>query len=320
MFQTEPILWLQAVGSPPVTWLLAGVSLLGYGPVYVVVLLALGFGVRLRPSLAVMVAAALAGLLVAGLKAQAALPRPGEVDARVRSGFRGDQIALVARGGAPDFWSRPSPESITAVRALAPHNFGFPSGHVAGATAVLLAGAVFFRSRAVLPFAGFYVPTMALSRMYLGRHFLADVLGGCTAGLVAVALAIPLVRGLEWSAFASRGRRGLAPVGLLVALLVLLARLVPLLSSLYVGSLAGLLLGYAFLALTGPPPEGGTTRHRLARAALALACFALGNAVCARQFVEFPGWSPARLAAGLLVTLTPIVVPIALARRLRLHG
>jgi membrane-associated phospholipid phosphatase len=320
MFQTEPILWLQAVGSPLLTSLLSLVSLLGYSPVYVVLLLALGLGVRLRPGLAVMVAAVLAGVLVAGLKAWVALPRPDEVDARVRSGLWGSGGTLVERGGAPDFWSRPSPQAIAAVRARTPHNFGFPSGHVAGATVVLLAVAIFCRSRAALLFALFWVPTMAVSRMYLGRHFLADVLGGLATGIVATALAIPLVRGLEHAAFASRDRRGFALVCLLAALLVGLARLVPLLPSLYVGSLAGVLLGYAFLSLTGPPPEGGTTRQRLARAALALACYALGMAAFTRQMVEFPGFDPGRLAAGLVVTTAPIVVPIALARRLRLHG
>ena len=41
MFQAEPILWLQSLGSPPLTWLLYAVTLLGYIPVYVVLLLVL---------------------------------------------------------------------------------------------------------------------------------------------------------------------------------------------------------------------------------------------------------------------------------------
>jgi len=320
MFETEPILWLQAAGSPALTCLLSVVSLLGYNPVYAVLLLTVGFAVRLRPSLAVLVAALLAALLATGLKTRVALPRPNEVDARVWSGLPGSGTAFVERGGAPDFWSRPSPEAIAAARARPRHNYGFPSGHVAGATAVLLAVAVFFRSRAALAFAGAWVPTMALSRMYLGRHFLADVLGGLAVGVVAAALAVPLVRALERAAFASRGRRGLVLCCLGGALLLGSAPFVPLLSSLYVGSLAGVFASYAFLSLTGAPPEGGTKRQRLARAALSLGLFALGMGAFARQIVDFPGFRPGPLAAGLVLTMVPLVGTIALARRLRLHG
>ena len=34
-----------------------------------------------------------------------------------------------------------------------------------------------------------WIPAMALSRMYLGRHFLGDVLGGMGVGVIAVAIA-----------------------------------------------------------------------------------------------------------------------------------
>lgn len=320
MFSTEPILWLQAQGSPALTWLLSVVSLLGYGPVYAVLLLALGFGVRLRPTLAVLVAAILASLLVAGLKAGFALPRPDEVDARVRTGAQGPSVALVERGGAPDLWSLPRPEALAAVRARPGQNYGFPSGHVAGATAVLLGIAVFFRRPAALAAALFWVPTMALSRMYLGRHFPADVLAGFAVGVVAACLAVPLVRVLEWAAFAGRSRRGLATVCVLAASLLGLAPWASPVPSLHIGCFAGLLSGYAFLSLTGAPPEGGDTRQRIARAALALGLLALGAAAFARWLDDAPGWHPGALAAGLVVTAAPLVGTIALTRRLGLSA
>ena len=320
MFETEPILWLQAAGSPALTWLLSVVSLLGYTSVYVVALLALGFGVRLRPSLAVIVAAILAAVLAGAVKARFALPRPDEVDARVRSGAEGPPVALVERGGATDFWSLPRPEAVAAARARAQHNYGFPSGHVAAATAVLLGAAAFFRSRRALAFAALWVPAMALSRMYLGRHFLADVLGGFVVGILAAALAVPLVRVLEWSAFGSHGHRGLALLCLLALALLGLAPFAPLLPPLYVGGLAGVLFGYAFLSLTGPPPEGGSERQRIVRVALALVVFTLAAAAFAGQLDDSPGWHAGPLAAGFIVATTTLAGTIALARRLGLRG
>jgi membrane-associated phospholipid phosphatase len=276
--------------------------------------------VRLRPSLAVLVATILAAVLMSGVKAGFALPRPDDVDARVRTGAQGSAVALVERGGAPGFWSLPRPEAIAAVRARAGHNYGFPSGHVAGATAFLLGVARFFRSRRALAFAALWLPVMALSRMYLGRHFLADVLGGFAVGIVATALAIPLVRALERAAFGSRGRHGLAIVCLLAVALLGLAPFVPLLPPLYVGGLAGLLFGYAFLSLTGPPPEEGSARQRMARVALAVLIFALGSAALVGQLDDSSGWRAGPLAAGLIVMTVTLVGTIALARRLDLHG
>jgi len=51
MFQAEPVLWLQGFASPALTWLLRGVTLLGYAPVYVGLILFLAFAVRFRSAL-----------------------------------------------------------------------------------------------------------------------------------------------------------------------------------------------------------------------------------------------------------------------------
>jgi len=67
---------------------------------------------------------------------------------------------------------------------------GFPSGHVSATTTfvvglALLAGSR--RRRWALGVA--WIIAMALSRMYLGRHFLGDVIGGVGVGLATVAMA-----------------------------------------------------------------------------------------------------------------------------------
>ncbi len=320
MFETEPILWLQAHGSPLVTGLLFGVSLLGYTQAYVVLLLALAFGVRLRPSLAVLVATILAATIVQGAKAGCAMPRPEDVDARVLRNARGAPVALVARGSAPDFWSLPLPDGLAAVRAQVGHDYGFPSGHVAAAAAFLLALARFFRSHRALAFAAFWVPVMALSRIYLGRHFPGDVLGGLAVGIAAVALSVPLVRTLEWGAFESRGWKGRLVLAAIALLPLGLAPFVPLLAPIFAGSLAGVLSCYAFLAFGRPWPEGGNERQRLARVALAGLICGLGSLLFAGQLDDATGWSAGPLLAGLLVTGATLIGTIVLSRRLRLVG
>jgi membrane-associated phospholipid phosphatase len=210
MFQVEPILWLQAHASTPLTWLMSTVTLLGYAPAYAAAaLVALVFGVRRRPVLAVALALILSSLLAEGLKAGFALPRPSDVDSRVVTlgpGAGARPAAAVERGGAPGFWSLPSAAAIAVVRARPHANYGFPSGHVAAAVSLVLAAGLFFGS---WRFAVSGLPwplLMALSRLYLGRHFLADVIGGMLVGCLAFAVTALLLRGRTGSGSRRAGR------------------------------------------------------------------------------------------------------------------
>ena len=199
MFQTEPILWLQAHASPALTWLMSVVTLLGYTPTYVALLLALAFGFRPRPGLGVALALLASVILTEGLKSGLALPRPIDVDSRVAAlGFvpRASPAASVTRGGAGTFWGLPAPEAIAAVRSRPGANYGFPSGHASAAVAFVLATALFYRWTRLASVGLVWPLLMALSRMYLGRHFLADVLGGLALGCVAVGISALLLRGL----------------------------------------------------------------------------------------------------------------------------
>ena len=326
MFQVEPILWLQSHGSPPLTALLSLVTLLGYTPAYVALLLVLAFAVRLRPGLAVLGGVLLAGLLADGLKDAVAFPRPDEVDARVAPTFATKPLELDARGGATSFWSRPQPEAIAAVRRRDAGNYGFPSGHVAAATSFLLCAAYFFRSRQALAAAGAWVPLMALSRMYLGRHFLADVLGGLATGLAATGLAILLFRwlGADHSRHSARGKGwpALAPLALVSLTLIVLTPWQPLLQPEYVGLLAGLAVSHAYLAAAGVPPDGGTSRQRAWRVA-AGALVLLAGLAATGALVALAGPSAARtlaLAATTLVSAATFAGTTALSRRLGLYA
>lgn len=82
------------------------------------------------------------------------------------------------------------------------HTASFPSGHTLCATTlVLVTGYLAWRTeRSWKVFAwwalasGIVVALVALSRMYLGYHFLTDVLAGVFAGLMVLGVAIGVVR------------------------------------------------------------------------------------------------------------------------------
>lgn len=243
MFQTHWHLWLQQTfDSGWMLSLMQFISLLGYEMAYTALILLCAFGARLRAGLCVMLAVLLMACATHAIKQGAALPRPSDVDARVLD--KGvPSHPFVVDGGGHTFWSLPDAQATAILRAQPDADYGFNSGHVGVATAacvgLLLAFGVrrrWLRWALVLG----WPLLMALSRMYLGRHFLADVLAGWLIGIGVALLAwqlmpelraaqrwqLPVLLGLgtllAWAAATTRyvpvGEAGrLLALGLLVA-------------------------------------------------------------------------------------------------------
>lgn len=198
MFEVDTNLWLQQAGAPWLLWLMELLSALGQTQVYMPVFLFLAFGVALRPGLALLLGMVLAGAATSATKLGFALPRPNEVDVRVLNKGESGR-ALVEQGGATNFLGLPSDEAIAAVRAAGRMDYGFISGHASAAAAfaigiVLLFG---FRQRWAWMLAMAWALMMGISRLYLGRHFLGDVLGGWVVGALAAWLAWMFVRAID---------------------------------------------------------------------------------------------------------------------------
>jgi len=173
MLDTSFVLWLQQWASPALTESMRAVSLWGYVPSCLAVAIVCGFGARLRLGVTLVLAILFADAMTVAAKGAFASPRPHAVDARVRT-FGAFESGL------------PPMATGTSVPA---DDFGFPSGHVA-TTAAWAVGLAWSRRKSwQFCVAAAWVALMALSRMYLGRHFPADVLGGLVVGVAALALA-----------------------------------------------------------------------------------------------------------------------------------
>ena len=173
MLDTSLVLLLQERASPALTEIMRAVSFWGYVPSCLAVAIVCGFGWRLRLGVTLILAILLANAMTIAVKHAFASPRPHAVDARVRT------FGCFEWGVPP-----------MALGTTAPgDDFGFPSGHVATTAAWALGLAWCRRKPWQLGVAATWIALMALSRMYLGRHFPADVVGGLVIGIAGLAIA-----------------------------------------------------------------------------------------------------------------------------------
>ena len=172
MFDTTLILLLQERASPALTEIMRAVSFCGYVPSCLAVAIVCGFGWRLRLGVTLILAIIFADAMTIVAKGAFASPRPHAIDARVRT-FGAFESGL------------PPMATGTSVPA---DDFGFPSGHVA-TTAAWALGLASRRKPWQLGAAATWIALMGLSRMYLGRHFPADVIGGLVVGVAGLAIA-----------------------------------------------------------------------------------------------------------------------------------
>jgi membrane-associated phospholipid phosphatase len=318
MFEVDPNLWLQSFAFPALTWLMLGISRLGYDWFYILLVVVLGFGVRLRPTLGVLLALLLSGVATHAAKGGFELPRPSDVDARVL--YRGEvHRPLAVDGGAATFFALPSPQARAALRATPAPNYGFISGHVAGATAMCLALLLCFRirSRAAWIALCAWPLLMGISRMYLGRHFLGDVCGGLVAGVIAALAAAWLVRP-RGDAMLQPARLQLLAAGTLLA--CAFAPGIPLLDQQTLGRLAGVVVVMGVLSWRGFPVDEGTPWQRIARVACVCVAYVLIHAAT-RWLGDAAGWGkvdPVWLPVGAVATAAMFLVGFATWRGLGL--
>ncbi|TFH40687.1 MAG: phosphatase PAP2 family protein, partial [Chrysiogenales bacterium] len=93
---------------------------------------------------------------------------------------------------------RPDPgKLLPGIRELARHyapgNPGFPSGHTQGSVAFWTPIAILSKNRTALALCAFMIIMVPYSRIYLGVHFLGDIVGGFVIGAISLAIVMPAI-------------------------------------------------------------------------------------------------------------------------------
>ena len=304
MFQTEPIKFLQSLSTEWLTDFLVFVSQLGYSSFYIPVLILITFGINFRKGFLLIQMMLWMGLLTGLLKNLFGLPRPEDVDSAVR--MLEENIpnpTPFSDMGGHGFWDLPDAEAIRIIREQPDWSYGLPSGHVSGATTFWAGLSLLFRPAAIKVAALIMIVLMPLSRMYLGRHFVADVLGGLllATGFLALVHATFIKPGTHDRLLALVRLRPGVNLRLFVLLLVLLVAPIVLAApnSLIepdnAGRLFGLNAAFIVVALGGLPADEATWLRRVGRVVLTFAFYLaaawlVGSIVDATSLPEKISW------------------------------
>lgn len=276
MFQTGIHIALQSQASEWLTWLMLQITASGYYQFVIVMVIAVLFGISLRHGFLLFQIIAWTAVLSEIAKHFFGLPRPFFADSRVACLDPGWDAATTFRAmGGENFFDLPRQAVIDAFR-LKGISFGFPSGHASGAVAMWGGLAVVFRKRALAWLAPVFVALIAFSRLYLGVHFLADVVGGVVLGGLVLFTAWKLIghdTGRERFFAAAQSHLHTALPGILyyffLFVLPVLLALFSLFSPMFAGFFVGLNAAFTLAIRSGLPSDLGSLWVRLARVALA---------------------------------------------------
>lgn len=277
MFQTEPIIFLQSFSTPALDAFFHFITSLGYAAFVRPFIIVVIFGFNFRMGFLLLQLIMINVIATMELKEVFGLPRPFNVDAAVKLPGGGNGQLTPLRGmGAADFWGGLPQQAIDYFRTHRGNSWGFPSGHTSSAVVIWGGLASIFKKPWVTAACILLIILIPFSRLYLGRHFIADVLGGFFLGgalLLIFYLAVfdnqSLHRFLfdRMSRHARHRKKEAALIGAGVGLPALLAMLN--ISPANSAAWAGINGGFLLVRLRGVPDDSGTLITRVARVAVA---------------------------------------------------
>lgn len=285
MFQTEPIIYLQSLGNEWLTLLMILITSMGSWLFLAALLIIITFGIDFKKGFLLLQLLLLTAMTTHALKVLIAFPRPDFVDNRVLNleyGIKNTSPFNGCRSG--DIFQLPDKQVLEAFRLkdeFMSSPFGFPSGHVALTVALWGGCASLFNSRIIKKIMPLAIVLVALSRIYLGRHFLGDVLGGAILGLIFLIMFTYFINSsLKDDFFKKQSfrfafkRQTLLFYSFMFVLPVLLTAL-SLLSFDAAGFFLGTNLAYVLIIRNGIPYDTGSPMQRTFRAFIALILFGI---------------------------------------------
>jgi membrane-associated phospholipid phosphatase len=280
MWQTEINIFFQSFSSEYLTNLFKFITNIGGEGTAIAISIIIMFGVRFRTGFILFQVCTFSRCINDFLKIFFALPRPVSVDSNVKILWKNKlNTTPMISMGAKKFFSMLPQETIDYFRAHKLGSFGFPSG--TSTRAISFWGMMFmvFKQTWVRVIALLFIVLIPISRIYFGRHFLADVLGSFLVSFIIISIFYILIYKNSQLMHFMFDEKGYRVDNKLIILIIYLFMIpfacvfVPKLTRSVLGPLLGVNAGYILLRYKGLPKDMGKFTHRLARVIVAGICY-----------------------------------------------
>lgn len=280
MFQTEIHHFLQSFEFPALTAFMRFITALGYLEFFLLFLLVFLMGINYKKGFILFMVLLWTAVVTMVAKNYFALPRPFHVDNTVQllDGQLPDESTVTfSKKGAIGFWDALPNDVVEATRKSEHLEYGFPSGHTSIAIAFWGTLLCLYREKWIRGICIALMILIPFSRLYLGVHFLADVLGGLVLGGAMWAISYYVIlRSQRLKPFMDQAFLPLAVSSTTIFLLLDPLFCFPMVTPrLYIlpAFMLGFGLGFLLVGRKGFPIDDGTWAQRAGRVAIGTLLF-----------------------------------------------
>jgi membrane-associated phospholipid phosphatase len=307
------------------------ITSLGYSQFFFAALLIIIFGIDFKKGFVLVQVLLLTAAVTELLKNTFALPRPFHIDSNVIQPDIGPvNDAPFANRGARSFFSLMPQEVIDYYRDLPQKiSYGLPSGHTSSAVTFWGSLVLLFENKYIKYISLLMIVLIPFSRLYLGRHFPADIIGGYILGILIIVLFyLTFFNRLRLAAFLSSGKmeynNGVSGMTFNIYLIVfpiLFFLLLPDYFSKFTGYWLGLNSIFIFMADYQTPILSKRILKRIAAVITASFIFFIVEYLIKLVFKTFgySGVSFGLFVMGFIVAFAGIFCTIAINRKLKLY-
>jgi membrane-associated phospholipid phosphatase len=285
MFQTDLNHFLQSFANDWLTNFMILMTRLGYAGFLLLFSVVLVFAFDFKKGFLILQILLWTALITLFFKNLFAYPRPFHVDPSLKmldAELPDQSQRLSTPKDAPDFFSPLPAEVVTHFQQQKDISYGLPSGHTSVAAA-LWRSLMYFYTRLWLHYMCIaLIVLVPLSRIYLGVHFLGDVLLGYAIGFGTLALFYyTSIRKMTWEELLSQKiwQTNLVGFGYLIGLPILFTFVLKGRESVLASYLLGINLAYILLKIKGLPIKQGGFWQGLGRVVVAVSLFLLSSLI-----------------------------------------
>lgn len=311
MFTTDIIHFLQSFDSPALLAFMKFISALGLIPFLLLLILGITFGFDFRKGLVLLNLVAWTALLTNFAKEQIDYPRPPDLDSKIYSIYESKPSNNTDQSHG--FFDLIPDDILADTRADEFERNGFPSGHTSTQVALWL-GIIFLFNKRWTYYLGISIIILTMiSRLYLGAHFLADVIGGLFLGFFCCILLLRYIKDSRFYTKRTHNFKSLSFLGFPLLLIPLIGHFSPVI----IGSLIGI-NGAAILQiqLRNVPVNNGYALQRIATALIGVFIYLL--AYYLPKILGLPQTGLIALAVYLIISFASFYGALAFCRKINL--